>query len=153
MTSRSLPLLLPLLLLLLLLLLTHTQGSASAQPQAEETRALSLLSPAAVSGKRLLDGQEGSVSPPPRAHVAKATEKQQQEANKKMRGFYGGAGDELHLGGFLQEDKDSSSKNAWNLMMVRRKRRRRRRRRRSASVGSRSRVGTAGSRGEAVVTC
>jgi hypothetical protein len=37
---------------------------------------------------------------------------------KKKRKFYGGTGDKLHLGGFIEYDGMGVSNNTWNFMMV-----------------------------------
>ncbi len=60
-------------------------------------------------------------SPPPKVPAFEKNENENRvmDATKKVgaNGIYGGAGDEVHLGGFTQRDNNTISFNLWNYML------------------------------------
>jgi 2-polyprenyl-3-methyl-5-hydroxy-6-metoxy-1,4-benzoquinol methylase len=62
-----------------------------------------------------LPGSVGTQSPPALPSV-RIFGKEEEHASK-LRKFYGGRGDKLHLGGFKGYDRMGVSNNTWNYMM------------------------------------
>ena len=62
-----------------------------------------------------LQGTLGTSSPPPLPSVRIHGEIE--KSASKLRKFYGGSGDKLHLGGFKDYDRMGASNNTWNYMM------------------------------------
>lgn len=61
--------------------------------------------------------EELAINSPPALPSLRVTDVQERK-NMKLRRKYGGRGDKLHLGGFIEYDRMGVSNNTWNFMMV-----------------------------------